>query len=182
MFRSVFVKRILDHHFSNKSGAMTNHAQQFFEGCGHEGPIRCIFLSEFHPVAGSKITCQVLHSMDDAFKQKWCSPVFLFYFRRQMVMYRKRYSMLSTFILYRSHNCSVAWWLCKLTTTLFNRSFLMTHFAEMPWATKLLAILSESTINAMLATHSTSIYVLFVIHGHEPYSMSQLSRNYPNIS
>lgn len=37
---------------------MTNPTQ-FFEGCGQEGPIRCIFLSEFHPVAGSKITCQV---------------------------------------------------------------------------------------------------------------------------
>lgn len=37
---------------------MTNSAQ-FYEGCGREGPIRCIFLSEFHPVAGSKITCQV---------------------------------------------------------------------------------------------------------------------------
>jgi hypothetical protein len=32
---------------------------RYFEGCGHEGPIRCIFLSEFHPVAGPKITCQV---------------------------------------------------------------------------------------------------------------------------
>lgn len=32
---------------------------QFYEGCGREGPIRCIFLSEFHPVAGPKITCQV---------------------------------------------------------------------------------------------------------------------------
>lgn len=36
---------------------MTN-ATQYYEGCGQEGPIRCIFLSEFHPVAGSKITCQ----------------------------------------------------------------------------------------------------------------------------
>lgn len=34
---------------------------RYFEGCGHEGPIRCIFLSEFHPVAGPKITCQVPH-------------------------------------------------------------------------------------------------------------------------
>ncbi|XP_021927171.1 GATOR complex protein NPRL2 [Zootermopsis nevadensis] len=32
---------------------------RYFEGCGHEGPIRCIFLCEFHPVAGPKITCQV---------------------------------------------------------------------------------------------------------------------------
>lgn len=32
---------------------------QFYEGCGREGPIRCIFLSEFHPIAGPKITCQV---------------------------------------------------------------------------------------------------------------------------
>ncbi|XP_031628236.1 GATOR complex protein NPRL2 [Contarinia nasturtii] len=33
-------------------------ANQFYEGCGQEGPIRCIFLSEFHDTAGSKITCQ----------------------------------------------------------------------------------------------------------------------------
>lgn len=26
---------------------------------GQEDPIRCIFFSEFHPVAGPKITCQV---------------------------------------------------------------------------------------------------------------------------
>jgi hypothetical protein len=33
--------------------------QCYFEGCGREGPIRCIFLCEFHPVAGPRITCQV---------------------------------------------------------------------------------------------------------------------------
>jgi len=32
---------------------------RYFEGCGHEGPIKCIFLCEFHHVAGPKITCQV---------------------------------------------------------------------------------------------------------------------------
>lgn len=37
----------------------TNNNSQFFEGCGREGPIRCIFLSEFHPNQGPKITCQV---------------------------------------------------------------------------------------------------------------------------
>jgi hypothetical protein len=31
----------------------------YFEGCGREGPLRCIFLCEFHPTAGPKITCQV---------------------------------------------------------------------------------------------------------------------------
>ncbi|VVC87797.1 unnamed protein product [Leptidea sinapis] len=31
---------------------------RYYEGCGREGPIRCIFLSEFHPVAGPKIACQ----------------------------------------------------------------------------------------------------------------------------
>jgi hypothetical protein len=35
---------------------------RYFEGCGHEGPIRCIFLCEFHPIAGPKITYQVLYS------------------------------------------------------------------------------------------------------------------------
>ncbi|CAF4933555.1 unnamed protein product [Pieris macdunnoughi] len=32
---------------------------KFYEGCGQEGPIRCIFLCEFHPTAGPRITCQV---------------------------------------------------------------------------------------------------------------------------
>ncbi|XP_038216861.1 GATOR complex protein NPRL2-like isoform X2 [Zerene cesonia] len=31
---------------------------RYYEGCGREGPIRCIFLGEFHPVAGPKIGCQ----------------------------------------------------------------------------------------------------------------------------
>lgn len=38
---------------------ITANNSQFFEGCGREGPIRCIFLSEFHPCQGPKITCQV---------------------------------------------------------------------------------------------------------------------------
>ena len=33
---------------------------RYFEGCGREGPIKCIFLTEFHHTAGPKITCQVL--------------------------------------------------------------------------------------------------------------------------
>ncbi|CAG9103130.1 unnamed protein product [Plutella xylostella] len=32
---------------------------KYYEGCGQEGPIRCIFLCEFHPTAGPTITCQV---------------------------------------------------------------------------------------------------------------------------
>uniref|UniRef100_A0A1B6CWT5 Nitrogen permease regulator 2-like protein n=2 Tax=Clastoptera arizonana TaxID=38151 RepID=A0A1B6CWT5_9HEMI len=32
---------------------------RYFEGCGREGPIKCIFLAEFHHTAGPKITCQV---------------------------------------------------------------------------------------------------------------------------
>ncbi|CAH1647911.1 unnamed protein product [Spodoptera littoralis] len=31
---------------------------RYYEGCGREGPIRCIFLGEFHTVAGPKISCQ----------------------------------------------------------------------------------------------------------------------------
>ncbi|XP_059059808.1 GATOR complex protein NPRL2-like isoform X1 [Achroia grisella] len=31
---------------------------RYYEGCGREGPIRCIFLGEFHPIAGPKISCQ----------------------------------------------------------------------------------------------------------------------------
>ncbi|CAB0014560.1 unnamed protein product [Nesidiocoris tenuis] len=31
----------------------------FFEGCGKEGPIRCIFFCEFHPTTGPKISVQV---------------------------------------------------------------------------------------------------------------------------
>lgn len=30
-----------------------------YEGCGAEGPVRCIFLAEFHNVDGPKIRCQV---------------------------------------------------------------------------------------------------------------------------
>lgn len=37
----------------------SNDKDRFYEGCGREGPIRCIFLSEFHPTAGPKIVCQV---------------------------------------------------------------------------------------------------------------------------
>ena len=29
------------------------------EACGLEGLLRCVFLCEFHPTAGPKITCQV---------------------------------------------------------------------------------------------------------------------------
>lgn len=32
---------------------------EYYEGCGLEGPLKCIFLCEFHPTAGPKITCQV---------------------------------------------------------------------------------------------------------------------------
>lgn len=38
---------------------MQTNSGQFYEGCGKEGRIRCIFLSEFHATAGSKISCQV---------------------------------------------------------------------------------------------------------------------------
>lgn len=31
---------------------------RYYEGCGREGPIRCIILCEFHPIAGPKIACQ----------------------------------------------------------------------------------------------------------------------------
>ncbi|XP_055628771.1 GATOR complex protein NPRL2 isoform X2 [Toxorhynchites rutilus septentrionalis] len=43
----------------DKCSKMSNQSDQFYEGCGREGPIRCILLSEFHAVAGSKISCQV---------------------------------------------------------------------------------------------------------------------------
>ncbi|XP_054289536.1 GATOR complex protein NPRL2 [Macrosteles quadrilineatus] len=36
-----------------------NRNTSYFEGCGREGPINCIFLTEFHHTAGPKITCQV---------------------------------------------------------------------------------------------------------------------------
>ncbi|CAB3382742.1 Hypothetical predicted protein [Cloeon dipterum] len=41
------------------SPARSDDNNPFFEGCGREGPIRCIFFSEFHPTAGPKISCQV---------------------------------------------------------------------------------------------------------------------------
>lgn len=42
----------------------SNYVDDRYEGCGQEGPIRCIFLCEFHPVAGPKITCQVNKSFE----------------------------------------------------------------------------------------------------------------------
>lgn len=51
---------------------------RYFEGCGHEGPIRCIFLCEFHPVAGPKITCQVgINSLDLRCRYVWVFTVSL---------------------------------------------------------------------------------------------------------
>lgn len=46
---------------SEKIGLMSAKMMEtrYYEGCGREGPIRCIFLGEFHPVAGPKISCQV---------------------------------------------------------------------------------------------------------------------------
>lgn len=31
---------------------------RYYEGCAREGPIRCIFLAEFHSVAGPRVACQ----------------------------------------------------------------------------------------------------------------------------
>ncbi|KAM3968516.1 GATOR complex protein NPRL2 [Aphomia sociella] len=44
----------------SKHGLMSSKTMEtrYYEGCGREGPIRCIFLGEFHPVAGPKISCQ----------------------------------------------------------------------------------------------------------------------------
>ncbi|CAH2226858.1 jg2214 [Pararge aegeria aegeria] len=50
-----------DHEVQTKlSSLMTSKIMEtrYYEGCGREGPIRCIFLGEFHPVAGPKISCQ----------------------------------------------------------------------------------------------------------------------------
>lgn len=38
--------------------ASTSNSENI-EDKGQEGPIRCIFFSEFHHIAGPKITCQV---------------------------------------------------------------------------------------------------------------------------
>lgn len=45
---------------NSKHGLMSSKMMEtrYYEGCGREGPIRCIFLGEFHPVAGPKISCQ----------------------------------------------------------------------------------------------------------------------------
>lgn len=41
----------------------SRNVSSYFEGCGRDGPIKCIFLAEFHPTAGPKITCQVCSSL-----------------------------------------------------------------------------------------------------------------------
>lgn len=38
---------------------MMDGNSKYYEGCGQEGPIRCIFLCEFHPTAGPRINYQV---------------------------------------------------------------------------------------------------------------------------
>lgn len=52
------------------------NSNQYFEGCGHEGPIKCIFLSEFHDTAGSKITCQVKIDKIDRFLHNLLKTIF----------------------------------------------------------------------------------------------------------
>lgn len=49
---------------SNTAPSSNSSAEEelYFEGCGLEGSIKCIFLCEFHPIAGPKITCQVSNS------------------------------------------------------------------------------------------------------------------------
>lgn len=54
-------KPVYDGSIDSKLGFMSSKMMEtrYYEGCGREGPIRCIFLGEFHPVAGPKIACQV---------------------------------------------------------------------------------------------------------------------------
>lgn len=102
-------------------------------------------------------------------------------------MYRKKYSTLSMFTSYPSHSCSVVSWQCKPSSNYIDAQSLICcdsnrSIAEMHWDTKLWVIPCESIANAMLAMHSISTFVLFVIHGPGPYSMNQLSKSCPNIS
>ncbi|XP_013147207.1 PREDICTED: nitrogen permease regulator 2-like protein, partial [Papilio polytes] len=53
---SVNYKCKSSHRFQQKTTLIME--TRYYEGCGREGPIRCIFLGEFHPVAGPKIACQ----------------------------------------------------------------------------------------------------------------------------
>lgn len=57
------------------SGLNSNSPMEtrYYEGCGREGPIRCIFLGEFHPVAGPKVSCQVSNCTESS---KRCRVVF----------------------------------------------------------------------------------------------------------
>ncbi|XP_041987472.1 GATOR complex protein NPRL2-like [Aricia agestis] len=56
----VVSKNELNNNVQEASGLMSPKIMEtrYYEGCGREGPIRCIFLAEFHPVAGPKISCQ----------------------------------------------------------------------------------------------------------------------------
>lgn len=57
----MIVSRVLDYGFCAWFVGAVNMVEEgeYFEGCDLEGPLRCIFLCEFHPTAGPKITCQV---------------------------------------------------------------------------------------------------------------------------
>ncbi|XP_049884880.1 GATOR complex protein NPRL2-like isoform X2 [Pectinophora gossypiella] len=57
---NAFVQHGYEDSVDAKFGLMSGKVMEtrYYEGCGREGPIRCIFLGEFHPVAGPKIACQ----------------------------------------------------------------------------------------------------------------------------
>lgn len=58
---SAVSQRDYAHGVDAQTGFMTSKVMEtrYYEGCGRQGPIRCIFLGEFHPVAGPKVSCQV---------------------------------------------------------------------------------------------------------------------------
>lgn len=161
---------------------MTN-SNQFYEGCGQEGPIRCIFLSEFHDTAGSKITCQVkkLVWVNQSMKTpNPCTNCIIVSFRLPITMYQRRCLMPLTFTSSQSHSYKDACSPCKWNApqipliSLGYRNWFQYSIAETSWATKLSDIPYASNIPDTLEMHSTLISVLYVIPGHVPCNMNPL--------
>ena len=98
------------HQDTQQALSPSNDDTYFYEGCGREGPIRCIFLCEFHPTAGPKIACQVC-----------CAFLFIYFintnaiviFRFLRILYQRRFSMQCQSTLYPNSNSKGVFWLCK---------------------------------------------------------------------
>lgn len=158
---------------------MTTNSK-YYEGCGMEGPIRCIFLSEFHPTAGSKISCQVNWNWG-----YWVKYIYLilFHSRPLKVMLQRKSSMRSMFTLFQNPSSRDVFWLCKFRFVVVHPviEWILFFVTETLWVTRLLVIQWELTVRGMQEMPFISICVLFVIPGRDQFNTNRLLRNLQSI-